>query len=355
MVGLSCGFVIKSDNFFKNLFTNTESWDVKSQVILALSKITPHLSEKGLVDELALVAKSITGERHYDVRASALHLICSVGMREGATQETQFLLSQFARDCDSRVRQAALSSLLQLHCEGVQLDLQVYKSACECLKDDNEEVRLTALQIVQVIGVSFPEKLVPLQGDVSTDIRLVDDAFVKVCDMVNDLSMQVRAQASRLLGLFKGVGFQFLEQTLDKKLMSHLRKKKTEHEKRKERHAAGQSAAGWDSGRQWGAGWSTGDFNPDEVSLMNQGSCGAFVHGLEDEYLEVRMASLEALCLLAMEFPKFAVLSLDFLVDMFNDEIDTVRLKAIDCLRHIIGSVELREDQLETILGVLLV
>jgi integrator complex subunit 4 len=153
------------------------------------------------------------------------------------------------------------------------------------LKDDNEEVRLTALQIVQVIGVSFPEKLVPLQGDVSTDIRLVDDAFVKVCDMVNDLSMQVRAQASRLLGLFKGVGFQFLEQTLDKKLMSHLRKKKTEHEKRKERHAAGQSAAGWDSGRQWGAGWSTGDFNPDEVSLMNQGSCGAFVHGLEDEYL----------------------------------------------------------------------
>ena len=37
------------------------------------------------------------------------------------------------------------------------------------------------------------------------------------------------------------------------------------------------------------------------------------------------MASLEALCLLAMEFPLFAVLSLDFLVDMFNDEIDTVR------------------------------
>ena len=37
------------------------------------------------------------------------------------------------------------------------------------------------------------------------------------------------------------------------------------------------------------------------------------------------MASLEALCQLGIEFPQFAVLSLDFLVDMFNDEIDTVR------------------------------
>lgn len=45
-------------------------------------------------------------------------------------------------------------------------------------------------------------------------------------------------------------------------------------------------------------------------------------------WAEVRMASLDALCQLAKEFPQFSVLSLDFLVDMFNDEIDIVRWDA---------------------------
>jgi integrator complex subunit 4 len=46
-------------------------------------------------------------------------------------------------------------------------------------------------------------------------------------------------------------------------------------------------------------------------------------------------------------------LSLDFLVDMFNDEIEDVRLKAIDSLRRISEHIILRDDQLETILGAL--
>lgn len=44
-------------------------------------------------------------------------------------------------------------------------------------------------------------------------------------------------------------------------------------------------------------------------------------------------------------------MALDFLVDMFNDEIEDVRLKAIDSLRLISEHIILRDDQLETILG----
>lgn len=44
-------------------------------------------------------------------------------------------------------------------------------------------------------------------------------------------------------------------------------------------------------------------------------------------------------------------MALDFLVDMFNDEIEDVRLKAIDSLRMISEHITLRDDQLETILG----
>ena len=41
--------------------------------------------------------------------------------------------------------------------------------------------------------------------------------------MVNDLSMNVRREAARLLGSLHLVSPKFLEQTLDKKLMSHLK------------------------------------------------------------------------------------------------------------------------------------
>jgi len=51
----------------------------------------------------------------------------------------------------------------------------------------------------------------------------VDDAFIKICHMVNDLSMTVRREATGLLGSLHLVSPKFLEQTLDKKLMSHLK------------------------------------------------------------------------------------------------------------------------------------
>ena len=75
----------------------------------------------------------------------------------------------------------------------------------------------------------------------------------------------------------------------------------------------------------------------ESVSLIHSGACGAFVHGLEDEFmgesqlihlifvfqianhflpvLEVRNAALDSLCQLALSNPRFATLSLDFLVE----------------------------------------
>lgn len=107
---------------------------------------------------------------------------------------------------------------------------------------------------------------------------------------------------------------------------------------------------------------------------MKSGAYGAFVHGLEDEYLgkrenfyqlvllfkilifvisEVRSASIDSICMLAVNEPNFAIVALDFLVDMFNDDIQEVRLKAIDSLCKMSDHIEFREDQLEIILGLL--
>lgn len=69
--------------------------------------------------------------------------------------------------------------------------------------------------------------------------------------------------------------------------------------------------------------------------------------------LEVRIAAVEALCQLARSSPSFAEKCLDFLVDMFNDEIEEVRLQSIHVLREISTHITLREDQLDTVLAVL--
>ena len=49
----------------------------------------------------------------------------------------------------------------------------------------------------------------------------------------------------------------------------------------------------------------------------------------------------------------FANQSQDFLVDMFNDEIESVRLNAINSIRKIAHHISLLEDQLEIITAVL--
>ena len=68
---------------------------------------------------------------------------------------------------------------------------------------------------------------------------------------------------------------------------------------------------------------------------------------------EVRNAALDSLCELASQSAGFARLSEDFMVDMFNDEIQSVRLNAINSLCKISHHIVLREDQLDIILNVL--
>ena len=87
--------------------------------------------------------------------------------------------------------------------------------------------------------------------------------------------------------------------------------------------------------------------------MISTGSCGAFIHGLEDEYLEVRSECVVSLGKLASSCPEFAAKSIDFLVDMFNDEIENVRLMSIQALCKITHYVLLTDDQIDIVLPVL--
>ena len=54
-----------------------------------------------------------------------------------------------------------------------------------------------------------------------------------------------------------------------------------------------------------------------------------------------------------MNCPELAAKSIDFFVDMFNDEIESVRLKAILALTKIAHYVLIGDDQIDIVLSVI--
>ena len=126
----------------------------------------------------------------------------------------------------------------------------------------------------------------------------------------------------------KSVSQVFLEQTLDKKLMSNMRLKKSAHERMNNLISSGD----WSSGKKWADDAPKEHLDAEQVNLVALGSCGAFVHGLEDECLSVRVASVDSLTKLAIGNQDLAFIALDFLVDMFNDEIEQVECYFINPL-----------------------
>ncbi|GLH06977.1 Integrator complex subunit 4 [Gryllus bimaculatus] len=335
------------------LLKKETSHKVLAQGISALLRLGCLWSDNlSLHQRLVLVAKQYLSDTSHLVKCKCLELIGELqplgGTGETGAQAVLRLIGDYSHSEEARVRSAAFRTMITLHQRGLRLDPTLYSEVCLALKDDYEIVRQAALQLVWILGQSYPEHLVQVP-DSDEQLRMVDDAFSKLCVMINDLSMRVRTQAAKGLGAMTLVSPRFLQQTLDKKLMSNMRKKRSAHERAWESVTSGE----WSSGKMWADDAPREMVDAESVSLISTGSCGAFVHGLEDEFMEVRNASVESLCQLSLHHPQFATMSLDFLVDMFNDEIEGVRLRAIDSLTRISQHCLLREDQLETILGAL--
>ena len=127
-----------------------------------------------------------------------------------------------------------MTALLELHRRGHKLGVWIYSSLTLALKDDYEEVRLEAIILIWVLCNLYGNFKVSTSNERAT-LRLVDDGFVKVCDMINDVSVRVRAKAAEMLGSFRDVEERFLMQTLSKQIMSNLKVKNSVAESEKER------------------------------------------------------------------------------------------------------------------------
>eukprot|EP00041_Stephanoeca_diplocostata_P012770 m.214798 g.214798 ORF g.214798 m.214798 type:complete len:881 (+) comp19080_c0_seq6:245-2887(+) len=278
----------------------------------------------------------------------------SIGADADNDQKFKRILKQL-EDVDPRVRTTAIENLIEhnrkndISSEHQMSIVSIYCRGRDSVSDDNEMVRAQAVELVRTLGQRFPELQVPPQSskkkapeDGEGKGRLANDAFAVLCGAVLDLSVRVRAKAARALGSIPA-DEHILVQTFDKKVMAHLRKKRTEHETMHlKQRRTGTVAAFGDVDV---------DVDVDSINLMSAGACGAFVHGLEDEFFEVREASIDSICALSALSLPLANKALDFLTDMFNDEIDSVRLLAVQGIHSFAARVVFHQAQVEIMLG----
>ncbi|KAI8809012.1 armadillo-type protein [Cladochytrium replicatum] len=281
----------------------------------------------------------------------------------------QTILCNFCSDYDAIVRAAALRSLLQINDLSNDLLPQLrenYSLFVSMLKDFSEEVRELAMMIIWRIGVT------PL--DSTEPSPLEDDAFVKICGCVNDGDLHVRAAAFRLLGTFRKVSEQLLIQTLQKSVIQQHRgstnvKQPGRIGQWKQRSIPSESTettgdvdidapntgpptlvAVTETQLKTGtigasvsfAGSAWSDFLPVDAQ-----ACGAFVHGLEDEYELVRNTAVDAMRELCLASQAFADKALFCFIDMFNDEMHSVRLNSVKSFRAIVNPPD-DEQQVES-------
>ncbi|CAJ0961347.1 unnamed protein product, partial [Mesorhabditis belari] len=336
------------------------------------------LSSQGVPPQLWMVysrALCARDDAYKRISAIRFSLACNIGVkRTEKNAEVQAMLSKMMNDRDPRVRVTALNGLREIFDRLHLFSHQLYELVKKMTEDFCPNVRLEAFIIIALFAKKFTQ--VKVHDRKRKKILLSDDAFSTVCQGINDMDKHVRAETAKLLGDFEVVSDDYLDQTLDKKLMSST---KTEHGesvfKVKESRFAitkgQQSMRGRGSWRMQNANerqrrhhgdWSSGkklhESAPEDkrreeeetAEIMSQGACGAFVTALEDEYKEVRQAGVYSLGKLAANRPSFALTALDHLADMFNDEIAQVRIDAIRALTPLVVHGQLKKEQLNTIL-----
>ncbi|KAJ1818607.1 hypothetical protein LPJ75_001398, partial [Coemansia sp. RSA 2598] len=326
---------------------------------------------KGLFTDIPLAAEAkqrLDDATMRDLNHSQHHLRCSslavlpmVKPQGNSNESNQSaaaidvfdIICRYTTDAHPKVRQTALNAIFREHTMSVKLPVEMYDECVVATKDDFEQVRLVAVELVWAISSTYPEYPVVIQKFKATEtIRLLDDAFVKICDMVNDSSVVVRQRACTILGRFKNVDSKFLSQTFSKQVMSHLRRfvprGGTRGYNGRNRGVRGNQSRAFIPTPKGDA-----DVDSDEFRLLDSGAAGAFVHGLEDEYQEVRDAAIDSITELSIGNAGFAAKAVDFLVDMFNDSSDRVRLCAIRALVSIgeRSLIQLTEEQLSIALS----
>uniref|UniRef100_A0A1I7UZS8 Kin17_mid domain-containing protein n=1 Tax=Caenorhabditis tropicalis TaxID=1561998 RepID=A0A1I7UZS8_9PELO len=316
---------------------------------------------------LAQTSLSSTPNR---IAALEFHVALSVAKGNDAT-DCENLLLCLSTDRDFRVRKAVAEGLLALSAVH-QLAKSTYSIVKTFMGDSDPDIRIAAIRLLIFYANSIGEETL----EDKEDGKLIsNDAFSSICDAVNDIDIAVRVEAAKKLGDFLTVSEDLIYQTLDKKMMRSDKNKQVVKVEQS-LFALSKKAASAQKDRRWKfaknapkaeqptrGGWSRGkelnavvvvedkkgEEEEEGESIIPHGACGAFVSALEDEFMDVRKAAVYSLGRLACSRPAFAVSALEYLADMFNDEIADVRLDAINALTPLVSHGQLNAEQLNVI------
>ncbi|KAL6955254.1 hypothetical protein U1Q18_045534 [Sarracenia purpurea var. burkii] len=231
----------------------------------------------------------------------------------------------FTKDPYPYVRRVALDVLVGL-CKSIVVEDRALVESCYCravelLSDMEDCVRSAAVRAVSQWG-----KLLLASNHESDKGDRSDSLFVQLCSMVRDMNVKVRVEAFDALGEIAMVSEDILLQTLSKKLLSVI----------KEKTYPGMCSA-----------------NPVEIPASS--AAGVFVHGLEDEFCEVRKSACHSLHMLSILSADFAGEALTLLMDVLNDDSTIVRLQALETMRcmALFDRLKLQETHMHMFLGTL--
>ncbi|XP_003368898.1 multicatalytic endopeptidase, partial [Trichinella spiralis] len=226
--------------------------------------------------------------------------------------------------CSTQFCHELCEMMITLYQCGVRLDLERYDDAIKLSQDEEDKVQRHALHLLHIFG----SIMVSIEDD-QVQISMMNDAFSRVCYAMQAGHASVRLEAAKLLGKFNKVGNNFLEQTLSKKLLDSMRIMRKE----KVELLTGSNQIVTSS---------TDRYNANYIPLMMSEACGAFVAA-------VRAASVKSMADLALKNTEFAQKCVDPLVDMFNDEIEEVRLNAMKSLATLCPYITISDEQLNFI------
>ncbi|KAK1271602.1 hypothetical protein QJS04_geneDACA014670 [Acorus gramineus] len=196
------------------------------------------------------------------------------------------------------VRRAALDGLAALFAVGVD-EARIegfYDRAVELFRDRDEFVRSAA-----VGAVSQWAQMIEA-NKVEVDERL-DLAFVQISSVARDTSVKVRLDAFSALGKLHLVSEVILLQSLSKKFLGVRN---------------GKKAPGLGNGK--------------ESKFIVSSAAGIFIHGLEDEFYEVRRVACDSLGKHSIFSLQFADDALNLMMDMLNDDTMAVRLQTLESM-----------------------
>ncbi|KAH6777922.1 hypothetical protein C2S51_009234 [Perilla frutescens var. frutescens] len=216
------------------------------------------------------------------------------------------ILLGFTKDPFPYIREAALDGLVNILNNGIVVEDRslvggCYFRAVELLFDSESSVRRSAVRAVSDWG-QLHVALIPDESKRDWS----DALFVQLCLMVRDMDLEIRVAAFNALGRIRTVSEDILLQTLSKKALPATKDI-----------------------------FYPGQYSAKLSKLPATAAAFAFLHGLEDEYYQVRRSACHALQTLTVLSAKFSGGTVDRLMDMLNDDSVVVRLQALETLHHI--------------------